>query len=171
MCYVTVVLSIMDKAEYTKTKLQFAMRKILGRSVMAMPRSDWEKLIREDGKPTQVSSLGAPFANVMHEAQVVAVAASGHQNPNPGIDIVRRDDRDAPYIYNIDHYTVVQTLRLHDAYNTILTKTGITDSPELQQCLNHNVFVVKQDSTETDNHWTEDIPAQIKNAHKKGQLP
>ena len=166
-----VVIPIMDKAEQTKTKLKFAAQNILGRSVMVIPRSDWEKLIREDGQPTQVNSLGAPFANVIHEAQVVAVAASGHQNPDPGIDIVRRDDRDAPYIYNIDHYTVVQTLCIHDAYNAILTKAGVSDSPELQQCLDHNVFVIKQHPTETRDHWSEDFPVRIKNARMKGQLP
>jgi hypothetical protein len=161
----------MDKAEYVKTKLQFAFQKFLGRSVITMPRPDWERLIREDGQPTQVKSLGSPFADVMYEARVVAVAASGHQNPDPGIDVVRRDDRDAPYIYNIDHYTVVQTPCLHDAYKTILTKIGITDSPELQKCLNDIVFVVKQHPTETENHWSEDIPARVKNAREKGQLP
>ena len=160
-----------SSAYQQKTKLQIAAQKVFERSVMTMPSSGWDKLIREDGQPTQVNIFGLPFANVMRKGQVEAVAASGHQNPDPGIDIVRRDDRDVPYIYNIDHYIVIPTLYLHGAYKTILTKSGITDSPELQQFLNHIVFVFKQHPTETDNHWSEDIPARIKNARGKGQLP
>jgi hypothetical protein len=49
----------------------------------------------------------------MREAEVVAVAASGIANPDPGLDMVSTDLKDAPTIFNTDHYTVVERLTKH----------------------------------------------------------
>lgn len=157
----------MDDSNSPKRRLLFATERVLGRSVMTIPREDWQSLIREDGAPTRVSSLGSPFQGVMHSAEIVAVAASGYYNCDPGIDIVRLDERDAPYIHNIDHYTVCQTLTLHNDYAQIIKMAGIDDSPELQKCLYDVVFVVKQTPDETDDHWCVELPERIKNAREK----
>lgn len=160
----------MDYTEHTRMKLKFAAKNILGCGVMTMLRSDWESIVREDGQLTQVNSLGGPFGNIMNNAHIIAVTAAGYQNPNPAIDIVRRDDRDTPYIYNIDHYTVCQTLCLHIGYEQITKTAGVTDSPELQECLKQNVFIIKHPSSETPDHWSIDLPERIKSARVKGQL-
>lgn len=157
----------MDDSDSTTRRLLFATERVLGRSVMAMPRADWESLIREDGAPTRVSSLGSPFQGVMHDAEIVAVAASGYHNRDPGIDFVRLDERDAPYIHNIDHYTVCQTLTLHNDYAQIIKVAGIDDSPELQKCLYDFVFIVKRTPEEIDDHWCVELPERIKSAREK----
>mgnify|MGYP006168154507 CR=1 FL=1 len=162
------VTQLMPDNEDTKRRLEYATQHILNRNVMTMPRSDWESLIREDGKPTQVTSLGSPFQGVMHDAQVVAIAASGYHNTDPGIDIVRHDEKDAPYVHNTDHYTVCQTLTLHSDYDAIANTAGVADSPQLRECLNEYVFVVKRNPGEFSDHWSIELPERIRNAREKG---
>lgn len=161
----------MTDIDDTKCRLLFATKHVLKRSVMMMQLSDWESLIREDGVPTQVNSLGKELQSVIDDAQVVAIAASGCCNPDPGIDIVRHDECDAPYVHNIDHYTVCQNLAQHSQYAQIANTAGVTNSPELQQCLSKYVFVVKQTPDETADHWTIDLPERVKNACERGTLP
>ncbi len=145
-------------------RLKYATQNVLNRSVTTVTRSEWEALVHPEGYVTNVQMLPKPFMNVMHEAQVVAVTASGIQNPDPGIDVVRLDEKDAPNIYNIDHYTVVQTFCLHPKYETIIKKAGVEDSQQLQDCLMQNVFVVKQKANKTKNHHEPEIPKHIRNA-------
>jgi hypothetical protein len=102
----------------------------------------------------------------MRDAEVVAVAASGIANPNPGIDIVRKDVNDAPMIYNTDHYIVVERLTSHPDYDAILSRTSIKDSDALRQTLDSWVWIIGPMRDPT-NHWAREIPEYIKNAVKK----
>jgi len=106
------------------------------------------------------------LSGVMRNAEVVAVAASGIANANPGIDIVRKDPKDAPTIYNTDHYTVVERLTEHPDYPDILKRTKVEDSQALQETLNSWVWIIGPERDPT-NHWIEEIPDYIKNAAKK----
>ena len=96
------------------------MENLYGHSVITINTQDWKKLVRVDGLPTVVEQIPEKLSGVIRDAEVVAVAASGIVNPNPGIDIVRKDLKDAPTIYNTDHYTVAERLTEHPDYSSIL---------------------------------------------------
>ena len=95
------------------------MEILYGHSVVTVNFHDWQNLVRVDGAPTVVEQIPEKLSGVMRDAEVVAVAASGIANPNPGINIVRKDVKDAPMIYNTDHYTVVERITSHPDYGAI----------------------------------------------------
>jgi hypothetical protein len=103
----------------------------------------------------------------MHDAMVVAVAASGNINPDPGFDIARYDPDDAPYVYNIDHYEVIERLNSHPEYQAILKTAGLSDSPALQAQLAGNVLLMLRDPAETSDHWCKQLPHRINIARHK----
>jgi hypothetical protein len=147
-------------------RLRYFMENLHGRSVITINTQDWKSLVRVDGSPTVVEQIPDKLSGVMRDAEVVAVAASGKVNPNPGIDIVRKDLKDAPTIYNTDHYTVVERLTEHPDYSGILKRTKVEDSKALQETLNSWVWIIGPERDPT-NHWVEEIPEYIKNAAKK----
>jgi hypothetical protein len=141
------------------------MENLYEHSVITMGNQDWQRLVRSDGKPTVVEQIPDKLAGVMRDAEVVAVAASGIANANPGIDIVRKDLKDAPQIYNTDHYTVVERLTAHPDYPAIVKRANVSDSKELRETLDSWVWIIgpKRDPV---NHWAKEIPEYIKNAEK-----
>jgi len=147
-------------------RLRYFMENLYGHSVITINTMDWKNLVRNDGLPTVVEQIPEKLSGVMRNAEVVAVAASGIANANPGIDIVRKDPKDAPTIYNTDHYTVVERLTEHPDYPDILKRTKVEDSQALQETLNSWVWIIGPERDPT-NHWIEEIPDYIKNAAKK----
>jgi hypothetical protein len=142
------------------------MENVYGHSVITVNTQDWKNLLRLDGSPTRVEQIPEKLSGVMHDAEVVAVAVSGVANPNPRIDIVRKDPKDAPTIYNTDHYAVVERLTEHPDYSNILKRTKVEDSKELQETLNSWVWIIGPER-DPFNHWAEEIPEYIQNAQKK----
>ena len=147
-------------------RLQYAIEWISGRPVVAMRREDWESKINLDGQPTRVESLGPPLENVMTCASSVVVAASGYSNPDPGITVARLDPKDAPFIWNRDQYTAIQTLTQHEDYALFVKAANVPDSRELQAALEHYVFIVKWKAQEVPEHWAKEIPQIILDARK-----
>jgi hypothetical protein len=157
----------MSDHDPTLSKLKYASSRVLNRDVLAMRRATWEHLVNGDGSPTLMNEPPEPVKGVMQEAMVVAVAASGQMNPDPGFDIVRYDPNDAPHIYNVDHYKVLENLAIHPEYDTIRNTAGVRQSEELTNCLNNHVFVVRNEESETPDHWSKDLPDRIKIARHK----
>ena len=94
----------------------------------------------------------------------VVTAGSGIYNPSPGIDVVRLDPRDIPYIYNIDHYTVLENFSSASLYHESLKVARIEENEELTEYVQSHVFIVGP--YRKDNHWVEEIPKQIQEAKK-----
>lgn len=138
-----------------------------GKTVMIFSRDDWETLVHESGEPTSLTQPPAPLEKVIEQASVVAIAASGQINPDPGVDVVRRDSKDAPYVYNLDHYKVVENLQQHPQYDRILDTTGRPQTDDLDATLKEHVFIVGPFNKDHPGHWAEDIPGHIANAKKK----
>jgi hypothetical protein len=147
-------------------RLRYFMENLYGHSVITVNTQDWKNVVRLDGSPTRVEQIPEKLSGVLRDAEVVAVAASGIANPNPGIDIVRKDLKDSPTIYNTDHYTVVERLTEHPDYSSILKRTKVEDSKELQETLNSWVWIIGPERDPA-NHWAEEIPKYIKNAKDK----
>lgn len=149
-------------------RFTFAAESVLGCSVAAMPRQEWISLVQSDGSPTLLNDPPGPVKGVMHDAMMVAAAASGVCNPNPGFDIVRYDPTDAPHIYNIDHYKVVERLPQHEGFLMICKKAGVTPTAELEDKLAETVFIIKEEPQETPDHWSQELPHRIQIARHKG---
>ena len=88
--------------------VQCALQRIEGKSVITLPREEWHHLVLPSGEPTRFKEVPRPLGGLMRMAAHVITAGSGVANPDAGIDVVRYDPDDAPYIYNIDHYTVIE---------------------------------------------------------------
>ena len=151
----------------TTLRFTYAAEQVLGRDVMAMKREDWTSMIRSDGMPTLMNEPPKSYEGVMKDAMVVAVAASGVCNPDPGFDIVRYDPDDAPHIYNVDHYRVCERLDGLSEFPEICRKAGVQTSPQLTSCVSDYVFVVRNEPSETTDHWSTDLPHRIQIAKHK----
>ena len=152
----------------TPDRIRYYFQHAQDYSVITIMRMDWEKLVRADGSPTQLEELPSKIAGVAKQAEVVAIAASGIANPSPDLDVVRKDVDDDPYIYNTDHYTVVENFPKHALYSDILKKVGATDSSELKSTLESWVWLVGPKRVDG-VHWSKEIPEYIRNAKKKPQ--
>ena len=147
-------------------RLTFGLEYLYGYSVVTAPATQWREIVIADGTPTVLEQVPGPLSAVHKQAEVVAVAASGQANPTPGIDIVRYHQKDHPYIYNVDHYTVIEDFHLHPNYDKIREKVGIQDSTDLRQMMQDWIFIVGPKRIEG-VHWSKTIPEYIQNAMKK----
>ncbi len=147
-------------------RIRFFFQHVEGHSVVTIMRSDWNQLVLSDGSPTHLEELPLKIGGVAKDAEVAAIAASGIANPSPGIDVVRKDLDDDPYIYNTDHYTVVEDLPKHPQYAGILKKTGLEETEELKSTLESWVWLVGPQRIDG-VHWSKEIPDYIKNAKKR----
>jgi hypothetical protein len=132
------------------------------KSVVAFSRQAWSQLVDPSGVPTLFPGAPAPLSRVAEEASVVVVAGSGIPNSEPGCDIVRNDPADAPFIYNIDHYKVIENLPMHPMYGDVLCVAGVQRSQELDRYLQENVFMVGP--YRLDHHHVTEIPSHIAHA-------
>lgn len=137
------------------------------KTAMVFSRIEWNSLIQESGEPTLLSDAPEPLQAVERNAMVVAIAASGHINPDPGIDIVRHDEQDAPYVYNLDHYRVLENLHKHPSCEEVLRTAGIESSETLSAALADNVFIVGPYNKEHPDHWREHLPDCILKSQSK----
>jgi hypothetical protein len=143
-------------------RIKFSAGRVLGKPVAVLDRADWHRFILPGGEPAKLAEVPSPISGVTRTASIVAVIAYGYSNPKPGIDLVRYDPIDAPHIYNIDHYTVIQTLCLHSQYRNILSIAKVPEDDELHDILRRHVFIIGPEKP--DHHWVEELPGYIKNA-------
>lgn len=147
-------------------RIRYIFERTEQHSVITIMRSDWEALVRTDGSPTQIEALPPKISAVAKKAEIVAIAASGIANLSPGIDVVRKDPDDAPYIYNTDHYTVVESLTHYPFYNDLLQRSRVEDSTDLREELESWVWLIGPKRIDG-IHWATEIPEYIRNAKKK----
>jgi hypothetical protein len=126
-------------------------------------------MVHSTGAVTQLAASALPIHAVAQQATVVAIAGSGIVNPQPGIDVVRFDGGDRPFVYNVDHYSVVEDLPSHPEYEAIVRKAGVQLTREVRKFMSENVFVVGPERL--DNHWVMEIPAQIAAAKPPMESP
>ncbi len=146
-------------------RIYYALREISDKSVVTFAYSDWIRLVRSDGQLTELEELPPGINNKILDASNIVAVASGIVVSEPGMDILRYDVKDAPYVINLDHYTIFENLHLQDCYSDVLETAGVVDSPELKYELQNNVYVLKEPPN--DNHWLKDFPKHILEAKKK----
>ena len=149
-----------------KHRFQYALEHITDKSVFIIERIEWERIVDESGEPVKLENVPQPISGLVTMAAHVMTAGSGIYNPSPGIDVVRSDPRDKPYIYNIDHYTVLENFVSAPLYQEALKVARIEETEELNEYIQSHIFVVGP--FREDNHWVEEIPKQILEAKQKG---
>jgi hypothetical protein len=148
-----------------KDRIKFALEHVADKSVFIVERVEWEKIVDERGEPIKLSYVPPPISPLVSMASHVMTAGSGIYNPSPGIDVVRLDEKDQPYIYNIDHYTVFEHFVSDPLYHQALQVAQVKETDELDEFVQDHVFVVGP--YREDNHWVVDIPEHIKKAKHK----
>jgi hypothetical protein len=143
-------------------RIKYALAQVEDHEVVIMRRDAWHRLVRDTGETTQFAGAPSPYSRVMSQAAVVTVAGSGIINPSPGMDIVRYEERDAPYVYNIDHYTVFENFPEHPQYHRVLAAAGVRETEDLHSALAENVLIVGPVKLEN-HHWVTELPDHIKN--------
>jgi len=147
-------------------RLSFALEYVYGHSVVTAPAIQWRKVVFADGTPTLLERAPGPLSSIHKQAEVVAVAVSGQASATPGIDIVRYHEKDHPYVYNVDHYTVIEDFHLHPDYERIRQHVGIQDSADLRDMMKNWIFIVGPKQIDG-IHWSKTIPKYIQSAIKK----
>jgi hypothetical protein len=122
-------------------------------------------LVDFQGEPTIIENIPKSISSLVSMSSKIIATASGIINENPGIDVIRYDPKDFPFVYNTDHYIVFE-----DFYNSPYLKdsiriSGIKESDNLIDFLKSKVLVVGpyQDK----NHWIKEIPIFIQNGKRK----
>jgi hypothetical protein len=146
-------------------RIKFAAGRILNKSVAILDREDWHRLILPSGEVTKLAEVPEPISGVTRIASIVAIIACGFANPAPRIELARYDPKDKPNIYNIDRYTVIQTLNLHPKFGEIIVAAGVQDNDELNNFLRDKVLVVGPEKP--DYHWVQELPDHIRDAKLK----
>lgn len=136
------------------------------KAVSIMPVDDWVHLIHETGDTTKLVHAPLELGQVENDVLVAAIAASGNINTDPGIDIVRHDPDDTPYIYNIDHYIVIENLPKHELFEKVISTAGVSLTDDLNKILSENVFIVGPYKDSPD-HWAKEISRHIQEAKLK----
>ena len=147
-------------------RIRYFMQHAQGYSVITIGAQEWNQLVRHDGKPTILEGPPSKLSGVMQDATVVAIAASGVNNMDPGIQITRRHMKDYPYIYNTDHYSVVEQLSNYSGYHQILNRAGIQDSNELRTTVDSWAWIIGPKKL-PGIHWSEEIPQYVRDAEKR----
>jgi hypothetical protein len=150
-----------------KDRFKFALEHVAKHSVFIVNRTEWERMVDESGEPIKIESVPPALSGLVSVSTYIMTAGSGIFNPSPGMDVVRHDLNDAPYIYNIYHYTVMEHFSSAPMYQQVLKVAQIESTPELDKFIQNHVFVVGP-YKEEDNHWFKEIPEHIKNAKQKG---
>jgi hypothetical protein len=148
-----------------KDRFQYALEHITDKSVFIVKRIEWERIIDENGEPVKLANVPQPISSLVTMAAQVMTAGSGIYNPSPGIDVVRSDPKDKPYIYNIDHYTVFENIISAPLYQEALKVAQIEETEALNEYIKSHIFVVGP--FREDNHWVEEIPKHIRDAKQK----
>ncbi len=147
-------------------RIYFALSEIEGKSVVTIASADWARLVRPDGALTELEQLPNGLNNPSLTASTLAAYASGIVVPTPGMDVLRYDPQDAPYVINLDHYTIIENLHLHPIYPDALRVAGASDTAELRWELQNNVYVIKEPPAPS-GHWLTDFPKYIDIAKKR----
>src|SRR5207247_577116 len=98
----------------------------------------------------------------------VAVASGRSFADVPGTHVVRRDEGNAPNIYNTDSHDVIEDLPAHPAWPRVIEITGAKDTSELRQRVRRPVFLVE---TRRPDHHSPQVPADIATAEPKVEEP
>ncbi|MBN2380990.1 hypothetical protein JXM67_14425 [candidate division WOR-3 bacterium] len=121
-----------------RIRIEYALRRAEGKSIAVFERRKWEEAVLPTGEVTLLERSLDPVSRIEQKAVVVAVLASGCNNPHPGFDIYRRD-RSTNKEY---HYNVIENLVEYTGYDELLAKAGVEESSEIRIFIEGHIFIV-----------------------------
>jgi hypothetical protein len=156
----------MDETLVRIEKLRRALERVLGKSVKAIPKSEWISALRSGGRPTRLEKPFSPFGGIASQMKLVSMAASAQTFAAvPGFHFTRLDDSDAPNIFNTDSYDVIDNLSSHPAFPSVL-KIVRMDPGCAGQVAGGYVFSVGP--LKRKDHHSPRVPEDIAKARRKG---
>jgi len=147
-------------------RIYAALEHVEGLSVTIVSVDDWKQLVLASGEPTKLEVVPIALSGLMSASSRVAAAGSGILNSNPGVDIVRHDPNDAPAVFNVYHYRVIENLPLHQQFADVIRIAGIDVTDDLCTSLRENVYIVGPEKIEGLHH-VKQIPGHIREAAQK----
>jgi hypothetical protein len=130
-----------------------------GRSVLTMPRDDWNRVMGLQGVPVVFDVRSTPLAGISRVSSVVAAVADRFGPTTTRVSIYRHDPADTRYPINQDEYYVWTDLSAHPRFKDIITAASTEDNENLRAYCRENVFLVKQGPGP--DHWLSTLPASI----------
>ena len=131
-------------------------QRVEGKSVLIMPRTDWEALQVCSTEPVQIDIRSTPMAAVATDAVVMAAMAYRLSSKTAQIEIFRYDPSDAPTSINKDSYSVIEDVLHRPDYPTIVNRASTSDNDNLRCFLSEHVFLIKEEPG--NDHWLKNLP-------------
>jgi hypothetical protein len=128
-------------------------------------------MVSTPGDVSLVQTLPQPLSQIGTQVQSLAVIATGYGTPEARLEIFRGDTKDAPYIWNKDQYTIIQTLSEHPQYQQILRSAGLPETPILDEYLAAHVLVVKRSPNDFEGHWCKALPSFVADLLRRESAP
>jgi len=146
-------------------RLRTAAAHVLRRTIHVVRRDEWEARLRSGGEPTKLPAPLSPFSSVDHGAEVETYAMSARPFAQPGgFHVVRRDEADAPNIFNTDSYIELDLKSLPE-WPQIVSTARIADSSEIERMISAHVFLSGPERRP--DHHSSRVPPDIDGAKPK----
>jgi hypothetical protein len=139
-------------------RIQAFLKKTQGRSVIVMPREDWDALQVGSTNLVRIDIQKTPLARVAEDSCVLAVVAHRHGPSNARVSIYRYDERDTKPI-NVDHYSVWLDLAGHPKIKEMVCAASTCLDDNLRQFSKENAFLVLE--KKGDDHRLSDLPSSV----------
>jgi len=143
-------------------RIRRAAEVILECNIHVLHRSEWESSVRAGGEPTVLPRPLSPFERVGAGAEVERYAMSARPfAATGGFHVLRRDDRDAPTVFNRDSYSEVDPLR-HPEWSRMLSAAAVQPGPDLDEVIRQHVFL--RGPERWPDHHSAEVPPDIMRA-------
>ena len=139
-------------------RIRAFLKKTEGRSVIIMPRHDWDALRVGSTSLVQIDIKKTPLARVAEDSCLLAVVARKYQPSSGRVSIYRYDEKDKKPV-NVDHYTVLLDLVGHPRIQEMVHAASTSLDNNLRQFSDENVFLVLEDKG--NDHWIENVPSSV----------
>ena len=141
-----------------------AQRVLRRRKIYAIPCHEWKSQVRSDGSPTKLAQPLTPFVGIATNPVFVTYAMSTQPFANPGgFHAVRRDEADAPNVFNTDSYDEINLPSLPQ-WPQIVSTAGVAKA-ELESVLRTHVFLTGPKRRK--DHHSPRVPRDIRKAKLK----
>ncbi len=159
-----------DSQGDAKQRYIYALGHHKDKSIFAVHKDEWQNNYLPTGyNCTATAYFGEPpseLREVCKDATVVGIELSLSDDEPKPLNIVRLDSTDAPMIFNRDQYQVYQSPCLATSYPVVVTKYGITDSPELRAQLSDYVFLIGPYKDIPDHHTSQVAATLLRMNHE-----
>jgi len=134
------------------------MKRTQGRSVIAMPRDNWNALGVKSTNHVQIDIQETPLARVAEDSCVLAAVAQKYGPSDGRVSVYRYDEKD-PKPINVDHYSLWLDLVGHPRIQEMVQAASTSLDDNLRRFSKENVFLVLEHPG--DDHWLRDLPSSV----------